>query len=132
MINYLWGMKWFLLLTIFSLSSCTDDHQWSYYGASSPDEWGKLSSDYKSCDSGHHQSPINLSRSESKEMNESIVFNYHDSLTKIVNNGHTIKAEFREENNIEINKDTYYLKQLHFHTHSEHSVDGMYYPLKCI
>lgn len=119
-----------LLLTFIFMISCSHQSKWGYYGVHSPDQWGKISSEYQACELGHNQSPVDLSMNNSIEIEERVKFNYHDSKTSLIDNGHTVKAVFKEENYIEISNKKYFLKQLHFHTHSEHSVEGVFYPLE--
>ena len=61
---------------------------------------------------------------------QKINIDYHDDYAEVLNDGHTIKEKFKKSNHIEINNHKYYLNQLHFHAHSEHSLDGIYYPLE--
>lgn len=121
-------MKYLFILIL--LNSCTTQKYWSYYGVNSPENWGRITSEYRACELGHNQSPIDLSRSQSIEMTEKIGFNYHDSKAILVDNGHTVQAIFSEKNYTEINEKRYYLEQIHFHTHSEHSVEGVFFPLE--
>lgn len=125
------SIKWPILgIILFLLSSCSTGNHWKYFGVDSPDDWGKITSEFKSCELGHHQSPIDLVSSEAEELPEKIEFSYHDSRTRLIDNGHTIKAEFQEENFILIGVEKFYLDQLHFHAHSEHSIDGIFYPIE--
>ena len=48
----------------------------------------------------------------------------------IVNNGHTIQVDTVGSGVLVIGQDRYVLQQFHFHTPSEHTVDGRSYPLE--
>jgi hypothetical protein len=51
-------------------------------------------------------------------------------LVDIVNNGHTIQIDTVGSGVLVVGKDRYVLQQFHFHTPSEHTVDGRSYPLE--
>jgi carbonic anhydrase len=48
----------------------------------------------------------------------------------IIDNGHTIQVTVDAGSTLTKDKDTYVLKQFHFHTPSEHTVDGTHLPLE--
>lgn len=81
--------------------------------------------------SGKRQSPINIVSSDSKHTNLSpIVFNYHPSTKTVVRPGHTIQVNYDAGNTIRYEGRIYDFKQFHFHTPSEHLVDGVTYPME--
>jgi carbonic anhydrase len=105
---------------------------WGYDGAGAPENWAGLKDEYAPCGNGQNQSPIDLTGAEPTGL-KNIVFNYADTAVKIFNNGHTIESEYDEENNFGGNSiqiqigdktKTYNLWQFHFHTPSEHEIDG--------
>ncbi len=81
---------------------------------------------------GLMQSPINiLSREASDEAGKhNITFNFSGEVNKVENLGHTIQLDFEPGNTITADGRTYEFKQLHFHTPSEHLIDGVTYPLE--
>ncbi|MCP4363297.1 MAG: carbonic anhydrase family protein [Chloroflexi bacterium] len=59
-----------------------------------------------------------------------IVFNYQPSALNILNNGHTIQANYDEGSSIEVDGKPYNLLQFHFHALSEHTINGNYSPME--
>ena len=96
---------------------------WSYEGAEGPEHWGELSHDYASCKEGKHQSPINLTDAHTGKL-DGIKFSYKANPKEIVNNGHTIQVNMNEGSTITVGGKIYKLLQFHFHSPSEHTVDG--------
>lgn len=92
-------------------------------------EEGKTFADVPLCQEGKTQSPINLAEYKRGDVEE-IAMNYAPSRLRVVNNGHTIQANFDEGSSMSIGGKTYNLLQLHFHTPSEHYVDGAPYPME--
>jgi len=106
------------------------NHHWSYDGETSPAHWATLCDDFSAC-AGHNQSPIDLTGSEMKEGLGELMVQYADSLSfSAVNNGHTVQVNIAEDGSLAIEGRTYKLKQFHFHTSSEHTVDGKKFPME--
>lgn len=111
---------------------------WGYGGEVGPSEWGKLSPVYALCAEGKGQSPINISDSEVGDEAQfvldygttplKIAFNQH--VEDIVDNGHTIQVNVDEGSTFTFAGKVYDLKQFHFHTPSEHTIDGENLPLE--
>ena len=102
--------------------------EFGYLGATGPSFWGGLDPAWFACGSGPIQSPVDLSgnlvrsRSHDKDLN----FDYGSSTTgEIFNNGHTIEIETEGENVLTIDGVAYSLTQFHFHSPSEHTIDGV-------
>lgn len=111
---------------------------WSYDGTKGPSNWGKLSPVYALCDKGKKQSPINIINSNA-ESGIHWNFNYKKSPLKIthnehvddiVDNGHTIQVTVEEGSTFILKGRTYHLKQFHFHTLSEHTLEGKHFPME--
>lgn len=82
-------------------------------------------------DHGLSQSPINIHSNESVDSStHSITMNYSESSEDVVNLGHTIQVNYDAGNTISFDGKTFDFKQFHFHTPSEHLIDGMTYPLE--
>lgn len=107
------------------------DHgpHWSYSGEGGPESWGKLKEDFAVCGEGTQQSPIDISESVDAEL-EKIDVSYKPSALEIVNNGHTIQANYQPGSTIKIDDETYELAQFHYHAPSEHTVNGKSYPME--
>ena len=112
-----------LMITLPTLSSEEGQPPWNYGGAANPTQWGKLTSDFAQCELGRDQSPINVSTAVSGQP-ANIQFNYKPTPLVVVNNGHTIQVNYQPGSTVTINGKTYDLLQFHFHTPSEHTVDG--------
>eukprot|EP01084_Bolivina_argentea_P225536 381105_1 len=114
----------------------TIDHAHSHKSDNKPDN-------NKSDDAfGQSQSPINIiSSCTSHETNlmkkaefesNPLKFNYPSKVEKctILNNGHTVQVNIGSKCTLNINGETYELKQFHFHTPSEHTIDGKQYEME--
>ena len=98
-----------------------------------PAEWGSLSGD-AACAAGRRQSPIDLATRipfpvEAKDL-PNLVFKYGTTRLHLVNNGHTVQADVDKGSTVEIDGAAWTLVQLHFHAPSEHSLDGLHYPME--
>lgn len=81
---------------------------------------------------GLSQSPINIrthSVTDGAEQH-SVHANYQRSKEKVVNKGHTIEVDYDRGSTITFDDEVYDFKQFHFHTPSEHLVDGVTYPME--
>ena len=104
-------------------TSLTDDTDWGYSGERGPEHWGELSPEFALCSEGNAQSPIDI-RIASKLDLVDIVFGYGQTANNIFNNGHTIQVNVDEGSHIVYNEITYKLLQFHFHSPSEHTING--------
>lgn len=102
---------------------------WSYEGDDGPDSWGALSPNFALCGTGTEQSPIDLTDAEDADLSD-IVFNYSESDLAILNNGHTIQANYDAGSSIELDGEAFNLLQFHMHAKSEHTLNGEYFPLE--
>lgn len=85
-------------------------------------------------DPGAHQSPINIFTKRTKEENDDdqhqFVVHFQDEITAVENLGHTIQLDFKQGSTINVVGITYTFKQMHFHTPSEHLIDGVTFPME--
>lgn len=81
-------------------------------------------------DHGLLQSPINIVSSADDSDNHSITLFFNDDINKIENLGHTVQLDFDEGSTIVQDDTTFAFKQSHFHTPSEHLIDGMTFPME--
>lgn len=102
---------------------------WGYKGEGGPSNWGKLSAEYAMCGSGLNQSPINLSGFVEAEL-PPLTFNYSGMAVEILNNGHTVQANYHPGSNLVVDGRIFHLKQFHFHAPSENLLNGKSYPLE--
>ena len=107
---------------------------WTYSGETGPENWAKLSDDFKACGEGKRQSPINVKRVDAKsdvkldlklsmfsDMGQ-LLDNDFKNLVSATNNGHAVgvadASGFFTYQNVD-----YKLLQFNFHTPSEHRLD---------
>ncbi len=102
---------------------------WGYHGAGGPEHWGGLKSTFKACSAGHRQSPINLDATEPANLIP-LSIHYKVSLIDLVNNGHTVQANYGKGSYITLGEERYDLLQFHFHTPSEHLVADRSFPME--
>jgi carbonic anhydrase len=106
-----------VLATLGAVSAQT----FGYFGDIGPSHWGELSPDWETCGSGEIQSPVDF-RHFTTQDNFSI--DYGPTTGEIFNNGHTIEVETEGDNTLTLGGVAYKLVQFHFHTASEHRVNG--------
>ncbi|MDX1958186.1 MAG: carbonic anhydrase family protein [Leptospiraceae bacterium] len=108
---------------------------WTYNESAN---WAKLSPTYNLCGTGTSQSPIDIDKSVVKEgitweLNykpTSLRIAHNEHMDEIIDNGHTIQVTVDEGSNFTYGKKTYQLKQFHFHTPSEHTINGKNMPME--
>ncbi|MCA3693685.1 carbonic anhydrase [Aquidulcibacter sp.] len=102
---------------------------WDYEGANGPENWGKMAEANKACASGQEQSPIDLTGGVDAEVSN-IALHWNPGDWSVVNNGHTIQVEGKDGGYATIDGERFDLIQFHFHTPSEHTIDGRNYPME--
>ncbi|MEJ8809696.1 carbonic anhydrase family protein [Variovorax ureilyticus] len=123
-----------LLVSALTLGASAAEHaHWSYRSGTGPAQWAALDPDNQLCKSGLQQSPIALKTRESKRLNEhDISIHYGLAKGQWVNNGHTIQfnVDGPASNTVAYKAGSYALAQLHFHTPSEHHLNGKSFPME--
>lgn len=115
------------------LSACAKHDQTVNNFAHKPDSIDKQSKLYilPGLDHGLLQSPINIYSFKEKTSNKhKVTFHFQDKIKAIENLGHTVQLDFEEGSTISHKGLTYVFKQMHFHTPSEHLIDGMTFPME--
>jgi carbonic anhydrase len=109
-----------------------DEVHWSYEGETGPEHWGDLKPEWETAKTGTAQSPINIETDETVPAEDlgDLELSYEVSSAEIVNNGHTIQVNVEPGSTFTVDGQTYELKQFHFHTLSEHTIDGEYSPME--
>lgn len=103
-----------------------DTYEWSYVGDTDPETWHTCNAD---C-GGNAQSPINITGSSADASLAVLETNYTDTDIDLFNNGHTVECTYDPGSNLTIGGVEYSLAQFHFHTLSEHTIDGNHYPME--
>ena len=123
----------------------------SYSGDTGPENWSELSPNFAMCQAGKHQSPINITSGSDVDLPE-LEMDYSTAAINFVNNGHAVQTNFGAGNTLandyheiapyqahvnystgsSINHldSTYELKQFHFHSPSEHTLNGEHMPVE--
>lgn len=101
---------------------------WDYDGREGPSRWASLDKDYATCGVGKLQSPIDITGAQAAPL-PPIAFDYQPAPLTLVNNGHTVQANYPSGSAITVGKHTYALVQFHFHTPSEEQVEGRAYDM---
>jgi len=103
--------------------------EFGYSGAKGPVHWGGISEHWAACSDGRNQSPVDLVQTARAEL-APIEINYPSFGTEIINNGHTVQVNYRPGSTLKVQGRTFKLMQFHFHTPSEHHIDGRDFPLE--
>ena len=103
---------------------------WSYEGEGSPEHWGALQADFKVCQLGLEQTPIDLSRGIKGDVG-AVDYDYKPLPLRILNNGHTIQVNADPGSSCVIDGTRYELLQFHLHHPSEHLLAGKGFDLEC-
>lgn len=99
----------------------------SYEGKNRLENW---SVDFTSCSYGTIQSPIDICQFKLTHLS-GIIFNYELTKVKIIHNGYTIQVNpSNADNSVSIDDISYKLMQFHFHTPSEHTFNGVGFPME--
>lgn len=122
-----------LLLASLGLSSATQSAEhpahWGYAGEVGPEHWSEFESDFGACSSGRNQSPIDLGNFIEADLPR-IIFNYKPGGHQVVNNGHAIQVNYNPGSSITVDSTVFELKQFHFHSPSENTIDGKSFPME--
>ena len=121
-----------VMATTLSLQA-SEQATWSYAGETGPDRWAEVEK-HSSC-GGMSQSPVNIVKADTdpdRHDEWSLSLDYQDGVmvNQSINNGHTVQYDF-DAGNVAVFGDTRYsLVQVHFHAPSEHTINGMRYPIE--
>lgn len=116
-----------MLATSSALAAGTTN--WAYSGNEGPEYWGELSPEFSLCATGKNQSPINLTAMIEGDLPE-LKVSYKAGGNEVLNNGHTIQVNYAPGSTISVEGRSFELKQFHFHSPSENTIEGKYYPME--
>ncbi|WP_260482701.1 carbonic anhydrase [Sphingomicrobium flavum] len=121
------------LAALIAAPAAAQDKNWNFGDGVTDERWSLISSDYALCDAGLMQSPIDLASFNS---------NAHVAVDLAFNSAHGVVALGEEKVQVDFPADrnsemlgmmsgdmTFNLLQVHFHTPSEHAIDGVRQPL---
>ncbi len=84
----------------------------------------------KGLKNGICQSPINIISKRTENGQHTVLFDFEAEIDQVENLGHTVQLDVAPGNTVTHAGEVYNFKQIHFHTHSEHQVDGIIYPME--
>lgn len=103
---------------------------WSYDGDNNGQEmWGMLSQEYAACELGTQQSPVHIAHTKIAT-NPDVMVHYKSSEGKLEFKNHTVVITLKGNNTVIVGDISYHLKEIRFHTPSEHTVIKAFYPLE--
>ena len=138
-----------MVINLFFVLSCAAQDfpfpQWTYEGEIGPAYWGRIDKNFKMCNRGKKQSPIDIDltdiekpKSEKEISNEnrlekdgnshqqSLEFKYQDFNPEVINNGHNVEVKVPPGNALIYENQKYHLTSIFLHTPSEHALDGKF------
>lgn len=118
-----------LVLSLMSVSAWAS--HWSYEGEGAPEHWGEIDSNFKTCQTGMYQSPINVEKTLKAHILP-LATHYSDGPVTLTNNGHTIQAGEKDGTNdtITLDNQAWTLQQFHFHAPAENMIHGKKFALE--
>lgn len=126
-------------------------NHFGYSGDTAPSKWGSLSPEWRACAEGKNQSPVNLGDFVEAKL-PALEIKYSTVGVDIVNNGHAVQVNYAKGSQLQADGHhhapyanmvryapgstfshdgrTFELKQFHFHSSSEHTLNGKSFPLE--
>ncbi|XP_052176438.1 alpha carbonic anhydrase 1, chloroplastic [Diospyros lotus] len=101
----------------------------SYGGSTGPENWGSLSPEYAACSAGKLQSPVDITTAEvvHNKALKPLKRKYFSVNATLINYGFNVAMEFGDAGRLTINDKNYTLSRMHWHTPSEHTINGVRY-----
>ena len=106
-----------------SAQSVDDTPDWGYSGTGGPANWAGLSEQYSACSDGVKQSPVDIT-GYSPGTADPISFAYRSAAVGTRNSSRTVYLDYGPGNSIDVGGEQYELKGIHFHSPSEHLLNG--------
>ena len=115
-----------------------ENPHWDYGQEHGPAQWGGLSPKFAACGEGRSQSPIDLAVSAPTPLPDPVVAHdpaalrivHHEHKADVVNTGHSIQVDYPDADSLTVGPDAFALLQYHFHSPSEHTVQGRHAPVE--
>ena len=112
----------------FNASATAADAEFLYNGDNGPGFWSELDPAWAACAGAGgraRQSPVNIDHVRPDRSLHALALQTFPTNVNLFNNGHTIEQHYEESgSSIDFEGKTYELLQFHFHSLSEHTVDG--------
>lgn len=103
--------------------------RWGYIGENNPTHWAELSPEFRLCQTGRHQTPINLIKTPAIET-ASLDIHYQPTPLAIVHTGRTMQVNYQPGSSFTFKGEMFELLQFHFHHPSEHHLAGQEFDLE--
>ncbi|PQP96603.1 alpha carbonic anhydrase 1 chloroplastic [Prunus yedoensis var. nudiflora] len=119
------------LLLAISTSTCVQNVSFSYSGATGPENWGSLSPNFSACSNGKIQSPVDIVKGilTTDKRLKPLTRVYGASNATLFNNGFNLGVQFEGHvGTLDVDGKNYDLKQMHWHSPSEHRLNGVQFP----
>lgn len=102
---------------------------WGYAGEGAPENWARLSDEYRLCGEGVEQSPVDITGYVEGE-GPAVSFLYRTDARRVANTGTFVRVEYGGESRLRLDGDEYRLDHLHLHYPAEHHIDGESFALE--
>ena len=102
---------------------------WGYSAANGPDRWAELDPHNAACADGGRQSPVDIAGYQA-DAAAPPAFSYQGKSTHLEHLATTVHVRFGGRNVMTYDDGDYVLRQIHWHTPSEHQVDGRSFPME--
>jgi len=101
---------------------------WEYSGEFGPAHWGSMRAEFRLCDRGHRQSPIDIVSARRQSLLP-LQFDYRSEPLRVVNDGHTVRVRFGAGSRLLIGGKPHRLQQFHFHIPGGDRLHGEEFPM---
>jgi carbonic anhydrase len=106
-----------------------DAVHWDYSGHAGPTHWGELDPNFRVCQNGKSQTPIDIVSTTDIGL-PPLHVHYRTGGKEELHNGHTIQVDYQTGSTLTLDERTYELKQFHFHAPSENHIGGHAFPME--
>ena len=106
-----------------------EEIHWTYSGRHGPEHWAELSEAFVACGVGLNQSPIDIVNPIEADL-PPLERSHRGSTANLVNNGHTLQVNVEPGSWLTAEGLKFELLQFHFHSPSEHHIQGESFPLE--
>ncbi|KAE8731242.1 Alpha carbonic anhydrase 4 [Hibiscus syriacus] len=129
------SLCYFIPILVASFGEVENETPFTYTQGSGngPKEWGKLDPDWKLCNTGKQQSPIDLLAEQPQVLPSlgKLKRDYKPAPARVKNRGHDITVTWKgDAGKIIINGTVYKLRHCHWHSPSEHTFNGTRYQME--
>lgn len=119
------GRLFIAFLVVFGLawSAAAQDSEFGYFCATCPASWGSLSGDFEECSVGESQTPIAISTTQAVKRRLPRLRTHYD-ITDLEVEKLSTNFESFGEGSVRVGRKEFEFLQFHFHSKSEHFIDG--------